>query len=313
MSTWVHPRYFSSFRVPYISSLMLWCSGTVSSSCCTCGTVLLLLNDTSMILNVGCLCLFVFILCTSSCRFLWIVHSWLHLQFLLTLNVKTGHCLPSMSTCVHFWCGLWSLPSMSTCVHLWCGPWSLASMSTCVHLWCDPWSLASMSTCVHLWCGPWSLDPTSTCVHLWCGPWSLASMSKCVHLWCGSWSLRSISIGVHLRCGPWSSSLFCFLCLVFWGFFFFVLCLFPNIACISGLFILDCLIGIFFVFVLCPVSCVSCVSGFYILRFLLSSLCVLCPMLTLSLDCSLWIPFSEFFCRLSLSCAKYSLCIWIVH
>ena len=134
----------------------------------------------------------------------------------------------------------------------------------------------------------------------------------------------------------------------FFVLFVFFLCLVPNIACVSGLSIL-----FLFVFVLCLVPNIACVSGLSILFFIcirpvscaqyclclwvvhslfyLSSFCVLCPLLPVSLGCPFFVLFVFvlclvpniacvsglsilcFICLRPVLCTQYCLCLWVVH
>ena len=85
--------------------------------------------------------------------------------------------------------------------------------------------------------------------------------------------------------------LFSFLCWIGFFLFFvfvFVLCLMPYVACVSGLFILDCPLfchpWLFGGVRVTPLFSFLCWIGVFFVCFL-SSFCVLCPIVPVSLDC----------------------------
>ena len=112
--------------------------------------------------------------------------------------------------------------------------------------------------------------------------------------------------------------------------FVFALCLVPSVALSLDCLLLLCFVCLrfvscsqcslclwivfdfcaLFVFALCLVPSVPCVSGLSLISVLcLSSLCVLVPVLLVSLDCLLLLCFV---CLRFVSCSQCSLCLWIV-
>ena len=112
----------------------------------------------------------------------------------------------------------------------------------------------------------------------------------------------------------------------FFFLFVFVLCLVPNIACVSGL-------SILYFICLRSVSCAHYCLCLWVVHslFYLSSSCVLCPILPVSLGCPFFFLFVFvlclvpniacvsglsilfFICLRPVSCAQYCLCLWVVH
>jgi hypothetical protein len=108
---------------------------------------------------------------------------------------------------------------------------------------------------------------------------------------------------------------FCFVCFVF---FLIVLCLVSSVAYVYGLSSLVCDRS---------VSCVQCCLCLWIVQSCLWSLCVLCPVLPMSMDCPVLFVIvlylvssvanvyglSSLVCNRSVSCAQYCQCLWIVQ
>ena len=100
--------------------------------------------------------------------------------------------------------------------------------------------------------------------------------------------------------------------------FVIVLCLVPSLANVYGLSSLVCNRS---------VSCAQCCQCLWIVQSSLWSLCILCPVLPMSMDCPVLfvialylVPsvanvygLSSLVCNRSVSCAQYCQCLWIVH
>jgi hypothetical protein len=127
---------------------------------------------------------------------------------------------------------------------------------------------------------------------------------------------------------------FCFVCFVF---FLIVLCLVSSVAYVYGLssFVIAlclvssvaCVYGLSSLVCDRSVSCAQCCQCLWIVQSSLWSLCILCPVLPMSMNCAVLFVIalylvtsvanvyglSSLVCNRSVSCAQYCQCLWIVQ